>query len=512
VAANPPSRGNVSRIPNDGGSAAPSDLGEVSVLTQNAPAAFGLAAFVGSAGLLSMSSVANIVRAIVTAKLIALTLGPSLTGVLAQILNFNALLFQIVPLGLTTGVAKMVAESKGHRSRLGAVVGTSSALALASAIACTALLVPFADQISVLLTGSAGYGLPVIFVLASLPLNNLAGVLGYVLQGLSDVGRLTAANLGTVVVSLAVLIPATIEFHLIGAAAAVAIASLVQATFFVAAILWVYHHKSWPLSDIHFSRATAAVLLRYGGVLVVSGIGAWGSLLVVRTIGIHDLGEFQNGIYQVVNGFSAQYMAVFITWMAAYVFPRVVSESEHGRLQTLLNSTLRANLLIMVPGLVLTIALRELLIRIFYSSAFIGAAPLLPIQVLGDFARVLGWSFGICLFAHGRTRAFLAVMLSQDVLWIGITAATLHSLGTAAIAMGYSLSSMAWPLLMYPMVRHWFGVRIDAEGALLSIVGVMALLGAILFAGVPGALLAGAVPLVIYLARLRRRRRLPSHT
>lgn len=497
----------VSGVSSDQATGAASESDAASALGQSVPAQFGLAAFVSSAGILSISSIVAILRAIVIAKLLALTLGPSMTGVLAQILNFSALLFQIVPLGLTTGVAKMVAEAPGQRSRLGAVVGTSSALALASAIACMALLAPFAGQVSVLLTGSPRYALPIILVLASLPLNNLAGVLSYVLQGLSDITGLTIANLATAVASLAVLIPATIEFGLTGATAAVAVASVLQAAFFAATIWRVYRKRSWPLSDIHVSRATATSLLRYGGVLLLSGVGAWGSLLVVRTIGIHALGEFQNGIYQVVNGFSSQYMAIFVAWMAVYVFPRVVAEPDHRRLQTLLNSALRANLLIMVPGLILTIALRELVVRVFYSSAFLPAAPLLPIQVLGDYARVLGWSFGICLFAHGRMRAFLTVMLSQDLLWVGISAATLHSLGTAAIAMGYSLSSMAWPLLMYPMVRSWFGVRIDAEGALLAIVGIAALLGAILWPGIPGVFLAGSVPIVIYIARRRRQAR-----
>src|SRR3989442_11497027 len=86
----------------------------------SAPAFFGIRTFVMSAGVLSLSAVSNLVRAIITAKLLALALGPSLTGDLAQILNFSAFLFQIIPLGLTTGVAKLVADSPSDRARVGA--------------------------------------------------------------------------------------------------------------------------------------------------------------------------------------------------------------------------------------------------------------------------------------------------------------------------------------------------------------------------------------------------------
>jgi O-antigen/teichoic acid export membrane protein len=301
-----------------------------------------------------------------------------------------------------------------------------------------------------------------------------------------------------------VLIPATIAFGLTGAMGAVVVGSIFQAAFFAVAIWRIYSVNGWPLSSVHISRSTARALISYGGVLLVASVGAWGSLLLVRTFGIRTLGEFQNGIYQVVNGVSAQYMAVFIGWMAAYVFPRVVAERDRIRLQSLLNSVLRANLLIMGPGLAATVALRELAVRLLYSQAFLSAAPILPIQVLGDYARVIGWSFGVCLFAQGKMRGYLLAMLMQDLLWIVISTSTLHSFGTPAIAMGYSLSSLAWPALMYPMVRHWFGVRISREGALLSALGLAAIVGAIIFPGLPGLLFAGSIPAGIYVVRWQR--------
>jgi O-antigen/teichoic acid export membrane protein len=472
------------------------------------PAFFGLRSFTLSAGILSLSAISNFIRAVITAKLLAITLGPSTTGVLAQILNFSALLFQIIPLGLTTGVAKLVAESPEDRTRVAAVAGTSSAIALASALACVIVMAPFSGEISQVLTGSTRYTIPVLLILSSLPLYNVAGVLSYVLQGLADIRRLTIANVATAAGSLIVLIPATIKFGLVGATASVAVASALQFAFFAFAVWRAFAIRRWRLSAARFSWAVAKPLLHYGGVLLVAGLGAWGSLLVVRTIGIHSLGTLQNGIYQVVNGISAQYMAVFIAWMAAYVFPRVVAEKDPVRAQTMLNSVLRANLLIMGSGMVATIALREVVVRLLYSSAFSAAAPILPIQVLGDYGRVIGWSFGIYLFARGRTVAYLLAMLSQDLLWIAISPAAMQAFGTAAIAMGYSLSSLAWPVLMYPMVRRWFGVRIDREGALLSIVGLGAITGAILLPGLLGLVMAAALPLTVYLLRPGTRIRL----
>jgi hypothetical protein len=64
---------------------------------------------------------------------------------------------------------------------------------------------------------------------------------------------------------------------------------------------------------------------------------------------------------------------------------------------------------------------------------------------------------------------------------------------------------------MYPMVRRWFGVRIDAESALLLVVGLVALVGAVVLPSLAGLLLAAAVPVTIYLVRLQRQRLSRAH-
>jgi len=103
------------------------------------PFRFGLRSFARSAGLLSLGSVANLLRAVVTAKLFAIALGPSAVGVLVQLLNFSAFVSTIIPLGLTTGVVKLVAEARGDEEATSRVVGSASVLSVLSALAACVL-------------------------------------------------------------------------------------------------------------------------------------------------------------------------------------------------------------------------------------------------------------------------------------------------------------------------------------------------------------------------------------
>jgi O-antigen/teichoic acid export membrane protein len=460
---------------------------------------FGLRRFTQSAGVISLSSVAGFVRAVITAKVFAVALGPSLVGVLAQLFNFSALLSSILPLGLTTGVSKLVAENSRDEDQVNRVVATSSGLALASGLAGAIVLAPLSGPLSSALTGSSRYALPLFLLIWSFPLYNLSGVVGYFLQGFAEIERLTRASILTAAFAVVALVPLTLAYGVTGVAVSVLLTSVAQALFYGFELWRVYAARGWRFGGTLFSSSVAReLLLGYGWILLVASVLPWAAVLLVRTITLHTLGQFANGLYQVVFGLSTQYITVFLTWMAAYVFPRVVSEARSGKLNQLLNSGFRANLALMVPILVISIALRDPLIRIFYSQAFVQAAPLIPLQVFGDYLRVIGWSFAICLFAVGRTRSYLALIAAQNVGWMVLAVVLIPVWGLQAVPASYALSFVTYPVLGIWLVRHWVGAAPDRRGWLLAGLGAICVIGS-LAPYYLGVLLAPVMPAVVYL-------------
>jgi polysaccharide transporter, PST family len=467
---------------------------------------FGLRTFARSAGLLSLGSFANLLRAVVSAKLFAVALGPSTVGVLVQLLNFSAFVSTIIPLGLTTGVVKLVAEAHHDREATNRVVGSAAVLSLLSALAACVLLLPASGRISAVLTGSSRYQPLVALLVLSFPLYNLAGSFAYVLQGFSAVRRLTRASVANAVATVAMLVPATVAFGLTGAVASVLAGGAVQSALYLAELWLAYRERGWRLAGARAAAGESRVLLGLGAVLLAGGIASWGSLLVVRTLVVRELGQHDNGLYQAVYGFSSQYIAVFMAWMAAYVFPRVAAQGAL-RLDELLNSALRANLFLMVPVLCGTVALRDPLIQVFYSHAFLPAAPLMPIQALGDYTRVVGWSLGVALFALGRVRAHLLLISGQSALWVLLAAALIPTLGLEGVSAAYALSFLSWPLLAWPMLRSWFGFRLTAASLRLAGAGLAAVLLAAALPEPSGVIAVPALPLLVLLGGRDRARR-----
>jgi PST family polysaccharide transporter len=318
---------------------------------------------------------------------------------------------------------------------------------------------------------------------------------------MSAVRRLTRASVTNAAATLAVLIPATIAFGLAGTIASVLIGSVVQSVVYIGELWLAYRERRWRLAAVRGARSESRLLLGFGTVLLLGGIANWGSLLVVRTVLVRTLGELDNGLYQAVFGFSSQYIAMFMTWMAAYVFPRIAARGTH-QLDELLNSGLRANLFLMVPVLCVVAALRDPLIHVLYSRAFVAAAPLVPVQVLGDYVRVVGWSMGVAFFALGRVRTHLLLIAGQNALWVLLAVGLMPHLGLQGVAVAYALSFVSWPLLAFPMLRTWFGFRLTGASWRLTGAG----LAAVVVAGfLPQPLGAVAIPVVPLLVVLQRR-------
>jgi O-antigen/teichoic acid export membrane protein len=374
-------------------------------------------------------------------------------------------------------------------------------MSLISAVTAAAILAPFARGLSRVLTGTPDHAVLVLLIVTSLPFFNVSSVLGYVLQGFTDVSGLTRANVGTAAASVVCLLLATGFLGLFGAVISILITSVLQVALFIVPVLTGVRRRSGTLRLLAISWPTARSLLSYGGYVMAGGIAIWAGLLIVRTIAIHLLGNYENGLYQVAFGFSNQATTVFMTWMGAYVFPRVAA-SNRGSMPGLLNSALRANLVVIVPLLVVGIALRAQLTGLFYSATFVPAAPLLSIQAFGDLLRVVGWSFGVSLFAHGFVRAHFAIVAGQSAAWVLLSLVTIPLLGLPGVATAYTLSFVIYPAVAIPCTTWWFRATPSGENIIL----IAASFGCLAAAAVtPSAVALLAAPLVPALVLAGRR-------
>jgi PST family polysaccharide transporter len=201
--------------------------------------------------------------------------------------------------------------------------------------------------------------------------------------------------------------------------------------------------------------------LRLGLAFMWSSLLAAGLDALTRSIVTNQFGVSAAGIYQSAWALSGLFAGFILGAMGADYYPRLTAVI-HDKAQAirLVNEQTEIGILMALPGLLGTLAFAPIIMTLFYSSQFLGAAVLLPWMVLGVFGRVLCWPMGFILLAKGASGwvfvaetgfaavqvALLYVMVDRNGL-VGVAQAFAISYGLyifAMLAMGRALIGFVW--------------------------------------------------------------------
>ena len=104
---------------------------------------------------------------------------------------------------------------------------------------------------------------------------------------------------------------------------------------------------------------------------------------------------------------------------------------------------------------------------------------MIPIQVVGDYARIIGWTFAVSLFAVGQVRSHLLVIATQSLVWVILAIALIPVWHLYAIPASYALSFLTYPLLGIGLTRLWLGAGPDRMSLALIGIGLVCILGSL---------------------------------
>lgn len=326
--------------------------------------------------------------ALVRGKLAALILGTTGVGVFGQVDSFYRGLVQICILSTGAGVTRCVAElyGNGDHPRIRRAFWSITAFSLCLAVLASALVLFSSQGLAGLVLGKREYGLFLAVVSLGLPLQAISDIIMGMLVGLRDLRAqvsITAAYTGAGVILYALLI---LHYGLAGAVYSfVAIAGCAC----LASVLFLCRRLGSTLKlkagekcfDMRLLRSILAVGLT-GGIMAISDRLV---VLIFRTILIRRFGLETNGLYQVVYSLSQLTITMAFGFVGTYLIPTLLTLQDNDRVHGEFKSALRLTLLISTACSAITILYGKFLILATYSSAFLGAMPLLRYQAFGDF-------------------------------------------------------------------------------------------------------------------------------
>lgn len=410
---------------------------------------------VKGSSVLTAVSLGEMVMRFVRTKCIALVLGPSGTGFLAQLMIFFEVLRVWGDLGSRRGVIKQIAEQRQagrDTDRYGEVIKTSYVLALTASGITGLIVVLFSPAISRILYGTSAHYLFIVFTALLLPFASISTVTASILKGNLDYAGFAKYTLASYLVVIGIT-PFLIYFmHYWGAV-------LVQGLFFIIPLAGylVFNSRS---KFIRFSKKINIPALKeqfsYGSIQVYQDTLLHFSKVLIAAWIVKGLGLSAMGMYQVVITFSSVYMAIPIQAMSGYTLPLIAAAENNKEITRGINESLRFLMLLLVPVIIAVMVLSEVFIRFFFSAEFLAAAAPLQIQLLGTLFLLVSFSFTVALQARGHLKAIFITSSVTSALYVGLGWLLFDIQQLAGIAIAFAAANFAGLAIQYSLVRRHF--------------------------------------------------------
>jgi len=437
-----------------------------------------------SATLIGGSSALSVVFGIFRAKAIALLIGKTGIGMLSLYGSLLDFTLSIVGMGVNSSGVRQIAEAAGSNETLRIARTTivlrriSFLLGVLGALLFAALSRP----VSTWTFGSDKYAGFVVLLSAAVLFQTISDGQRALIQGMRRILDLAMLSLLGALYSAVIWIALVYSLGENGV-----VPSLVGVSLMTFMASWWFSRKlqiPTPAMTASQTWQEAAALLKLGLVFMAVGMLSMGASWVIRII-IHKSADDEvaglaaTGLYQAAWALGGQYVNFILQAMGSDFYPRLTAVAkDDSECNRLVNEQAKIGLLLAGPGVLATLTLAPLVLKLFYSADFIGAAEALRWICLAMVLRVTTWSMAFIVLAKGAVRLFFWTELITTVAYVGLALLLIRFFGVTGGGMAYFGLYVVHGIVSYLIVRRLSGFRWSSANGwicllLLSLIGLV---------------------------------------
>ena len=423
-------------------------------------------------GLFGSLQMLNILCGVIRIKIIALLLGTVGVGLFAIFNSALTMISAVTQLGLRESAVRTIASASDPEERDGRVITTRRWGFLLGLFGMAVTLV-LSPVLSITAFGDLTHTW--LYMLLAIPVLLLAGSASEVaiLQGTGRLRHMARASVTGALTGLLLGVPAVYFLRLHSILPVLAIYALAG----YAGTLCYRYTPPRPAGP----RPTLARLWADGSPML--RLGAYMTLATVVTEAVNYLfiasltltgGTGNVGIYQAGYTIVIRYAGMLFTAIAVEYYPRLASNcSRPWRQRVFVNHEMRLLFLLLTPALMVLTPLLPIVVKLLYSSQFLGAVPFM----LWAMPSMLLQSFSLCvaylILARGEGRLFAVTETVSAVasLLLHIAGYTLG--GMAGLGIGFPAGYAISALIMWRVYRHRYGYRLPTRADLLLGAGLL---------------------------------------
>ncbi|MES2995304.1 MAG: O-antigen translocase [Verrucomicrobiota bacterium] len=434
-------------------------------------------------------------------KAVALLLGPAGIGMVSLFQSLVTLVGTVSGLGVASSGVREVAEAYGANDaeRLAKISRTVIRLSWIIGLLGWILTAALSYPLAVWSLKSGEHALAVIILGASLVFTTVASVQLAVIQGMRRIGDLARLQVATMLVSTVIdigLYAWLREKGIVPVLMVNAMLTFAGSWLVSSRVRHVEVTLTWQQTFKESRR-----LISFGVAFTWSAVLGAAVALATRSIITRELGVESNGIFQSAWGISGMFAGFILAAMGTDFYPRLSAASnDHALMNRLVNEQTEVGILLALPGLLGTMVFAPLVMKIFYSTKFLGGAELLPWFVLGVFFKIISWPLGFIQLAKGENRWFALSETVFGVCHLGLTIVLLKTSGLPGASHAFALAYAGYILGMLAISKTLSGFTWSRETVnLLVKAGLIVITAFFLqhFLNQPAALLAGILLCII---------------
>lgn len=414
-------------------------------------------------------------------KAVALLLGPTGVGLIGLYMSYTSLLQTISGLGVAASGVREVAEAtaSGDLQKQATTVKTLQRACWFTGLVGLVLAVVFAAPAESWSAGEAGGMFDFAILGVAVLITAVSAGQTALLQGTRRIRDLAKVKISSVAVATGFAIAAYFVFRdkaIVPVLVATALIQLIFSWYFVRRVPVQSVVQTWKETALRSRQLVGlGVSFMWSG-LLGAGVTSLLSLFVVRWLGIEA-----NGIYAAAWMISGLFAGFILGAMGTDFYPKLTAmQSDHAKMSRLVNEQTEVGILLALPGLLGTLALAPLIIKLVYSSKFLPAADLLPWFVLGVFGQVITWPLGFVLMAKGAKGLYAITETIGHGSRFALCLSLLSVFGLVGMAGAMPITYVVYAVLMLPITYAMIGFRWST--GVLKLLAISALLVGLGFA------------------------------
>lgn len=205
-------------------------------------------------------------------------------------------------------------------------------------------------------------------------------------------------------------------------------------------------------------------LIGLGTVFMSSGLMSTAVLYLSRVLIVRHLGIDAAGLYQASAGLSMIYVGMVLDAMGMDFYPRLTGVADNNvACNRMVNEQTKISLLLAIPGVLITLTIAPLLLKLFYSGEFVSASGILYWQILGVVGRVVSWPLGYIMLAKGAGRYYFTTELTANLLHIIFLFFAIRLWGIVGAGVAFFALYLVYFLVVITVANHLSGFVLSRE-------------------------------------------------